>query len=303
MLIGVTPFKSSLNASVYNTRVVLNKYHNLDIMSGIIDEIYIDENINLEYTKNKPIEFLYSTVLNAKLNGNLEAGNLQANGFDINYLLVQKRQIDSNIWVDVAKIKPKANIYYYEMLDKYISLNEDYEYSVIPVAQNTYGKRNNGSVVRTHFNGMFLSDKDHNFAFMVNVDYNNITHINPKKVHQTFGSDYPTVVYSNLNYSEFSVQALLITYDELSGRLNLKTNKLHRKEVIKWLNNGKPKVYRDNRGDVKIVTVSDNIVENPVENKEGLNDITINFVEIGDINTELENFGLLPELQGGGNND
>ena len=75
-------------------------------------------------------------------------------------------------------------------------------------------------------------------------------------------------------------------------------NKTHRKQVIDWLNNGKPKVYRDNRGDLKIVTVSDNITEHPVEGKEQLNDITIGLVEIGDINTDLEMFNLLPKYGG-----
>jgi hypothetical protein len=298
MIIGVTPFKTNLNSSVFHTRIGLSDYLNMEIRECLLDEIYIDENVNLPYTKEKPISFLYSTILNAKFKNNLEAGNIQANGFNVEYILVQKRQIDSTKWTDVAKIKANSSVSYFEILDRYISLNEEYEYTVVPITQNIYGTRSDGNTIKTHFNGMFLSDKDHNYAFMCNVNYNDITHNNPKKTHQTFGSKYPVVIYSDINYSEFNVKALIITYDELSGKLNLKVNKTHRKQVIDWLNNGKPKVYRDNRGDLKIVTVSDNITEHPVEGKEQLNDITIGLVEIGDINTDLEMFNLLPKYGG-----
>lgn len=298
MIIGVTPFKTNLNSSIYSTHIGLSDFLNMEIRECELDEIYIDENINLPYTKEKPVSFLFSTILNAKFKNNLEAGNVQADGFNIEYILVQKRQVDSTKWTDVAKVKVNSSTNYFEVLDKYISLNEEYEYTIVPVTQNNYGIRSEGATIKTYFNGMFLSDADHNFAFMCNIDYNDITHINPKKTHQIFGSKYPIVVYSDINYSEFSVKALIITYDELSGQLNLKINKTHRKQVIEWLNNGKPKVYRDNRGDLKIVTVSDNITENPIDNKEQLNDISISLVEIGNINTDIELLGLLPKYGG-----
>ena len=57
-------------------------------------------------------------------------------------------------------------------------------------------------------------------------------------------------------------------------------------------------MYRDNRGDIKIVTVSDTISESPVANKEQINHINIHLTEIGNVldNDDLANLDLLPVL-------
>ena len=79
MIIGVTPFKTNLNSSVFHTRIGLSDYLNMEIRECLLDEIYIDENVNLPYTKEKPISFLYSTILNDKFKNNIESGNIQSN--------------------------------------------------------------------------------------------------------------------------------------------------------------------------------------------------------------------------------
>lgn len=302
MITGITPFKFNLHSSTFNTFLHLNTYNDTAVMNCTIDEIYIDKNANAPYSNDSPVKFLFTTVLHGLLNGNLEAGNIKANGQVVDYFYVRKRKIDSTKWLNVAKIDLRPDIEYYEIFDRYITLGEDYEYIIVPVVKSkqgfVYGERIAGSVINTHFDGMYLSDKDHNFAFMANLDYDSISHIKPNKLHQAFGSKYPTVVYSELNYSEFTVHALCITFDELKGELNIKSNKAHRQKLIEWLNNGKPKVYKDNRGEIKIVTVADTITENPVEHQAILNDISIPLVEIGDVynNDDLENFDLLPKV-------
>lgn len=294
MIIGVTPFKSNINTSVFNTHIPDTKYNKVSVKKSIVDEIYIDEDTSIEFSVDKPNSFLTTTILNAKFKNTLEAGNIVGQNGVLDYILIQKRELGTNEWTDVGTFKLNSSDIYYEMIDKYIGNNKEYEYSLVPVSNRTLGIRSNSYYIKPFYCGMFLSDKDNNFSFLANLEYNSISHINPTKIHQTINGTYPIVTYSKMRYTDFKVQALLVTKNNIYS-YDYVNSVQYKRNLLNWLNNGKPKVYRDNRGDIKIVAVSGDILENPISQKEGFNDISISFTEIGNINntTDLRNYGLI----------
>ena len=74
---------------------------------------------------------------------------------------------------------------------------------------------------------------------------------------------------------------------------------MDRGNLFKFIKNKKPKIYRDSKGDLKLVTVIDNPQEIPMSNVDGISNLSFNMVEIGEVNSEnLRAYGMVETTEG-----
>jgi hypothetical protein len=289
---------------INNTQIFLGNCDKLLIKKGIYDEIFLEQypNVNETFTIDKPVGWNYRTVLDAKFLGNLEAGSVGGNGMQITGIRFQKRKSSELIWHDVAEIPYNSEEQLlYTAQDKAIQCGETYQYSLIPLVSVLQGDRVLSDDITADFEGVYLSDKDHNYRLFYNIEYGEIEHNNPSSTLEPLNSRYPIVTYGQLDYRKSSLTALFlskVTEDNDYG-ISVINEQKERKELLAFVKNHKPKIFRSETGDLILVTITDNPKEVPNNEVKGISKIQFNYIEVGDADNseDLRNNDLLQGLE------
>lgn len=298
MMIGLDFFGYE-DGSIFNTQIAHTDYSSLEIYGGLIDHLYVDKNLNVNNDTDKNELFYYSTVILSSFSGNLEAGSISNYGIEIDRIRFQKRKSDELYWTDVAELEyDSPNKTLYEALDKYIQNDFEYEYSLVPVTDEILGLRVKSKPIVAEYDGYFISDKDNNFQLLFNAEMSPIDHVNPSTVFEPLNSRFPIISYGNLDYRQSSISAVIlspISYN--SGSINIKAEKMNREKIMKFLKSRKPKVFRDQNGEIMLMTITDNPKEDPNNKVAGVASVSFSFIEIGEMTSEgLRKNGLIEGL-------
>lgn len=285
MIIGYDLFFGQDNSSVFDTVVSLGNINSGILKNGKFDEISFDEDISKVYNNTKE-EWDYQFVLDAKFQGNLEAGNIDNKGLQIQQVKFQKRLTDSLIWTDVGILDYSTLQTVYTFIDKYVKNNFEYDFCVVPLTSGVTGKRTTASIT-PEFQGVFLCDKDTQFQLFYNMEIGAFEHVNPSTILEPLNSKHPIVQYSVLDYQKGNIKALVLSADTIAlngDSINIRSEKINRDALMKWLKNHKPKIYKASNGDFMIISVVDNPTVTPNNDFEGaIADVSFNFVEIDDV--------------------
>ena len=101
-----------------------------------------------------------------------------------------------------------------------------------------------------------------------------------------------------MDYTDFDVEATFVSASTSNGeterQVDTRMEKTERDNLLRWVKNHKPKIYRDVNGELKLVTVVDNPQEKPMSGVNGIAKISFKMVEIGSVDTEsLKAYGML----------
>ncbi|MGJ0846653.1 hypothetical protein ACR77J_08190 [Tissierella praeacuta] len=289
MLIGFNAYGEDDNLA-FDNRLCHTSYNRLEIKGGIIDQIYIDEDITIPYSTEKPDGWLYSTVLNARFKNSLEGGSIEAGNTQIERIKFQKRKWDELDWQDIGELEynPKHQLLY-EVIDKYVANDFVYQYSIVPIASTIIGNRITSEEVKVEFDSVFISDKDSNYQLLYDIELSDIQYNNPSAIFEPRNTQFPIVVYSNLDYATFDITATFISTETTKtggNNVDIRMERLGKDKLLKFMKNGKPKVYRDIHGNLKLVTVVGSPKEIPYNNIGGISKLSFSLVEIGNMDSE-----------------
>ena len=302
MIIGFNAFGEENNLS-FNNRLCHTNYSKLEISGGVIDQIYVDENIMIPYSTDKNKSWQYNTVLNARFKNSLEGGSVEADNIQIEKIRFQRRQWDELEWQDVAEIEynPNEKILY-EAIDKYVANDFVYQYSIIPITSTIMGNRVVSDEITAKFEGVFISDKDSNYELLYDIELSDIESNTSNAIFEPMNAQYPIVVHSNLDYSTFDITSTFISAETLKSggnNINIRMERLGKDRLLKFMKNGKPKIYRDHHGNLKLVSVVGKPSETPYNEIGGIAKLSFSLVEIGDTDSEtLRANNLLEGLAG-----
>lgn len=289
MILGYSMFHGKDNL-VYKTNVYHPSYSKLELKNMIVDEIYIDEDITIPYTIDKPDGWNYRTVIDSKFNNSLEGGSVQANNFQIEKVRFQRRLTDEVEWQDVGEIeyKPDDQILY-EVIDKNIQNDFEYQYSILPITATVLGNRVVSDEIVSEFEGIFLSDKNNNYRLFYNIETDSMQHNISTAILEPLNSQYPIVIDGNLDYRSGGIKALFVsaeTANRNDGKVTIRAEKLGRDRLMKFLKNRKPKILRQPNGETMLVRIVDKPQEEYMNNITGIASVSFRFVEIGGMDSE-----------------
>ena len=284
MFIGLDFYGLEESGTTFQTNVADTDYIELHIENGLVDEVYADDNTNFEFTTNKPTEWNFSTILDGKFDNSLEAGNISGQGYSIQSIKIQKRKIDDSKWIDVAILPYNSSFEDYSIIDNYVANDESYIYALIPITSTVLGERVLSNQVDVEFEGMFLSDKTHNYHLLYDVNAPDITHNTVSNVFELPASKYPIVTTSQIDYVSFPVEATVVTEGSSYGQIDIKAEKRARENLMNFIKNRKPKVYRDDLGEIRLIMVTDKPQIVPLDGARGIAKVSFSATEIGDIN-------------------
>ena len=281
-----------LSSSNYNFTMLKN---------GIFSHWYVTNNGEYPYSPEEPTTWDYLTIMNANLNGNLQAGNISLLGDDIEGIKVKRRKIDSYDWITLKYI-PVDELFESTTFsfNDYLNQNDTtYEYAFVPII-NGVEENYITNTIASKFEGVFICDNETIYKFYNGVQYGSLEKVQKIGVLEPFGSKYPVVVSNGMiNYSKSSLKGTILNNDfENSHIIRRKEIVEKRETLLNFFTNKKAKILRDWNGNFwLIIIVASPSVEFINNYGMGISNISANWVEIGDPynQQDLYNTGLLIE--------
>ena len=198
--IGATPFDIGV-APVHSSYI--------ELKNSVVDELHIQSQLSNSSTKEN---WTNGTILLAKFNGDLEAGNITMRENPISKLRIKRRNYNSTIFKVLKEMPfnpdPTELIY-----DDYTCVSDDtYDYSVVPVDSAGIEGIMTAVSVKPHVEGWWIIDRDNpgnHIKFMYNLDEVSISTDEDRTELSTF-SRYPKVYYGTKRAKRGSLSGLFI---------------------------------------------------------------------------------------------
>lgn len=281
-----------LSSSNYNFTMLKN---------GIFSHWYVTNNAEYPYSSEEPTVWDYLTIMNANLNGNLQAGNISLLGDDIEGIRIKRRKIDSYDWITLKYI-PVDELFESTTFsfNDYLNQNDTtYEYAFVPII-NGVEENYITNTIASKFEGVFICDSETIYKFYNGVQYGSLERVQKIGVLEPFGSKYPVVVSNGMiNYSKASLKGTILNNDfENSHIIRRKEIVEKRETLLNFFTNKKAKILKDWNGNFWLMIIVDSPSVEFVNNYGmGIANISANWVEIGDPynQQDLYNTGLLIE--------
>ena len=281
-----------LSSSNYNFTMLKN---------GIFSHWYVTNNAEYPYSSEEPTVWDYLTIMNANLNGNLQAGNVSLLGDNIEGIKVKRRKIDSYDWITLKYI-PVDELFESTTFsfNDYLNQNDTtYEYAFVPII-NGVEENYITNTIASKFEGVFICDSETIYKFYNGVQYGSLERVQKIGVLEPFGSKYPVVVSNGMiNYSKSSLKGTILNNDfENSHIIRRKEIVEKRETLLNFFTNKKAKILKDWNGNFWLMIIVDSPSVEFVNNYGmGISNISANWVEIGDPynQQDLYNTGLLIE--------
>ena len=282
----------------FETQVYHPSYNKVEMSGMVLDELFGDKDITIPVTIDKPTGWNYTTVIDAKLKGDLEGGSVSAGGFEIEKIKFQKRRVDELYWEDLAIIDYEQNKQLlYEAIDKFVQNDFIYEYSLIPVTATIFGNTVIREQITVDFDGVFLSDRNNNYKLLYNLETDDIEHNIASATLQPINSQFPIISYGETDYRSGGITALFLSGETVNandGKVRIRMEKLGREKLMKFLKNQKPKILRHQNGDMMLINIVGNPKEVPNNSISGIANVSFNYVEVGNTDDDtLKTNGML----------
>lgn len=276
----------------------------VELRNGNFDYINITKNLLSDLPTSIPVEWSSNTIMNCTFD-NLQAGNLEYLSDNINKILVKRKRTDEpyneSTWTTLFEIpvydQSNLNFVVNDFTNVY---GATYVYQLVPVIIQEQGGiqieveglGQDSKEIESLFGGVFICDSETFVRLYAGVSYGDMQTTQITGIHQTLSGKYPIIVAnSNVNYHSGSVSGTILNEDyeqisdDSSNRVGLDRIKIvkARKEVDKFLTNKKPKILKDDNGNIWLVIFVDNVNYSWYnEWGRGLGDISASWVEIGD---------------------
>lgn len=267
------------------TTVVTGETTSIEIENGIFDEVWVDGNTSISPTTVVP-DWDYTTVLDAKFNNNILAGNVDFTLAMVSDLVLKKRRVGDYQWTTIASIpittEEDFNFFFNDIV---VASQTKYQYAAVPIINGTEGTYQIIEV-DVSFDGAFLIDSEKTYQIVLDLKKENLTRDTHSNIIEPVNSIYPFVnYYSANNYDRFSLSGCFIELNRETCQWETEHGWKYRKEIRDWANNKHAKIVKLYNGEMYMASVVDSISESKDGHDEHII-TTMNFVECGDVNSK-----------------
>ena len=240
----------------------------------------------------------FDTIMHAKFNGNLHAGNVNYYSQEVEFLRIKRRVKGTYNWITMFEIRiEEASDFKFERFDKYARSQTTYEYAMVPVIRNIEGgsdleENHYISEVLSEFDDTFLVEKDVSYHSQLELTWSTSKN-RPTLVVAPVDRKFPYVFGNgNLNYYSGSISAIWLELNSLcdlartmswedAWGMIYQSGWEYRHNLMEFLCNGRPKILKMADGRMWMVS----IVDSPTESVTLHNSVpttTFNWTEIDD---------------------
>lgn len=249
----------------------------IELKNAIYDELAIRERIDIK-PENIRDDWDIDTILLAKFLGDLEAGNINNQGVQIEKFAIKRRKLNEIKPITLG-YKDFFNNHQFVFYD-YTQPNDEFIYSIVPVGENGLEGQENSVQIKSDFTGWALVDKDVNEIIMFDKyigSPNNIeTVLNEGRIEIETLSQYPTIYYTPKSYHTFSLRGTILPKEkDRSGQT-------YGDILRKFIYTRKPLLAKGSNGEVYIVNVSNVNKSAPINTWDDYDyfDLELSLIEI-----------------------
>lgn len=286
MFLGIDMFSGKY--AMLPQYIDMGKVTDVELRDGRYDHLFLSSN------PDKTLDDIYAdwefdTKINADFNGTLEGGNAGFSLKNTDTIIIRRREKGTQRremnWVTIYTI-PVSTIDDFNFIQFYNYCRADADYEFM-LTSSIHGVEN--SYITTDcfsdFNGLCITDKDHFYRTIANVEPIEFTRNINNNALELFHGKYPVVVSNdNNNYDSGTVSACFLKIEDCNLITKYEAVR-YREEFMNWLTNKKAKILKLDNGRLEMIQV----VDKPTETDDGhpeLRKITFNFVEIGHTDDE-----------------
>lgn len=261
------------------------------ITNAIFDHVNITRNTEEEFNTNIPINWDYDTILNADLNGDLNAGNVDFIVEEVTAIKIKRRIKGEFNWLTLETVPINSlEDLTFLFIDRLNVSNTEYEYALVPIIEGVEGGYLINSIL-SKLRGVFIGDFDTVYKFMYDVQYGTNMRNQKTGVFTPLGRQYPVIIANGvISYDSGSASGSILNDDfQDTGLIDPKAI-VDKKKILKdFLTNKKAKLLRDWNGNAWLCMITDSPT---VNYKEGsslqIPMVNFNWTQIGDENNQLD---------------
>lgn len=298
MIIGYNFFNKDFHGIVFDTAIPTSQQDELTIGAGIYDQLFISVDTTINSENVKPDKWYKKNIMNAKFENDLEAGSLDANGYNItNIQLYRRKYLVDKQWTLVGQFEFDRAYNTYSFIDRTAENKALYEYSIVPIAKEVIGDITTSSPILSEYDGIYISDLENNYKMDIDLSLESVSYNKNTSIINPLNSKFPIVVSGNQNYKTGSVSFLSVTDEQVQSggsQVDGMAERVHRDNVTSFLQKNGAKIMRNSNGEVMVVA-TDSIKSTP---KDGflldIHAIGFDYTQIGNIDSStLMNNGLV----------
>ncbi len=284
--------------SVPCTPTDINNITRIELSDGVYDDLRVTKNVIEELKVTVPQEWDFDTILHAKFNGNVCAGNVNWNLETVSHLIIKRKKIGDFKWItlETHKVKNIAD-FNIKNIDITAAPNYEYQYAAVPIINGIEGFYFICNV-KIKTNSLMIADKDEVWNTHLSDNYLDNTSIVPQQTITTMYDRYPTIVRNTeANYEEITVNAQFFPTDEEGCEIVLDDDlrRINYNNAAKlFLRNGKTKILKSIDGNIWLVYITTPPSDTAVDDYRNRK-ITFTCTEIGspELEKDLYNAGLI----------
>lgn len=269
-------------------------FNNIDLSNAIYDHWYITKNTNEGIPEEYPEIWDGSTLINAKFNGNLSAGNIDYAISQISGIIIKRRLTGTFDWMTLKTIPiEKLEDLTFVFNDFLNQSSVNYDYALVPIIEGAEGNYNIETVF-SQFNGVFITDAKNSYKLLYDVSYNSNSRKQQIGTFEPLGSKYPIIVANGaLSYESGTVSATVLNDDFQYNAFVNPAAIVEKKNLLKnFLTNKKPKILKDINGNIwLVVIVSDISVDYLNGSNMTIPHMSFSWVEAGDPTNQQDLYG------------
>ena len=241
--------------SVPCTPTDIDNITKIEISNAWYDDLRVTKNVEEELSSEVNQEWDWDTILHAKFDSSVGAGNVLWDLSKVSHLLVKRKKINDFKWttIKVQEVVTKEDFNLRD-IDITATPNYEYQYAAVPIIDGIEGFYSI-DVVEVKTNSILIADRTAIWNTNLTDNYFNNTSVVPNSVVETMYGTYPTIIRNtNANYETIEVSAQFIPVDDETGCTLLIEDDKRRIEYNKsakmFLRNGHGKILKSMSGDI-----------------------------------------------------
>lgn len=265
---------NDMMSNSYNISNTNSSVEHIEIKNAVFDELFLDKDMSQIFPTSNP-SYTYpttwtkTTILQCSFEDSLNGGDSDISATTVRYLLVKRREVGDIDYITIHRKKiqnSSGNQFgdYSINFDDYTAASDkEYEYTIVSVDNVSNddtevlseGEPQLGTKVYSYFDGVMICDKDNHY----------FTQFEPVVTYQKnrqsslvvpIDSKYPHIISNgNEDYYSGTASGLFLKVNE-DGTIKNHDMIEYQSNINDFLNNGKPKLLKDWKGNIWIINVT-----------------------------------------------
>lgn len=268
----------------------------INIYRAIYD--HIDVSSDTTITSNvPPTQWDYDTIMDCNFDGNISGGTIKDFSSGITEIKVKRRKAGDFDWTIIRSFKIESSEDLSFVFNDYLTVQDtSYEYAYVPVFGSVEGQYAISTVL-SRFDGVFICDANTIFKFNMGVEYGSTDTVQQIGAFTVLGRKYPIVMSNGLaNYQTGQLSGLVLPDDfEETRKIDGVAITQHKKKLLEFLTNKKPKIIKDRNQNEWLVIVQSPSISYVNNSGQSVVSASMQWMEIGDAesNEDLVKAGMV----------